>query len=172
MKLVPLCYVLMARRRKADYVAVFEKLKNVFGSFAVKEVMSDFEPAVWAAMRECFPRVKQVGCSFHWAQAVFKTVKKLGLINVNGEKKRTVHRLRRLSYLWEEDIIPVFERLRKEASADLQPLFDYMSRVWIHGRWNPEDWCVFQRDLRTNNHQEGHHAKLNKAVSPNVRKQQ
>ena len=158
----------MTRRRKADYVAVIEKLQELFGSFAVEEIMSDFEPAVWSAVRECFPDVKHVGCMFHWSQAVVKTVKRLQLFRLHGEDRKLIYRLLRLPHLRLSDIAPVFNRMWENCSEQLQPLFEYLDRVWINGRWTPKDWCMFRRKHRTNNDQEGNHVKLNQDVGPNV----
>lgn len=166
--MVPLVYVMMTRRRRQDYVALFNELQRLFGEFAVEEIMSDFEPAVWSAVRECFPGVKHVGCTFHWSQAVIKTVKRLKLTNLTGERKRTINRLLRLPYLKERDISPVFEALQKNASEDMKPLFSYLARIWMYGRWKPKDWCMYQRTHRTNNHQEGNHVKLNQEAGPKV----
>lgn len=93
-KVVPLCYVMMTRRLTQDYIALFKKLQELFGDFAVREIISDFEPAVWRAVRESFPNLQQhIGCLFHWAQAVVKTIKNLRLFRLTGDKKLTVYNL-------------------------------------------------------------------------------
>ncbi|KAH3808168.1 hypothetical protein DPMN_136519 [Dreissena polymorpha] len=43
MKQVPLHFVLMSRRRKEDYVAVLQKVKDVMNNFSVEGFMIDFE---------------------------------------------------------------------------------------------------------------------------------
>ena len=169
--MVPLCYIMMTRRRKADYVAVFNRLQELFGRFDVEEFMSDFEPAVWSAVSECFPDVRHIGCTFHWSQAIIKTVRRLHLTKIRGDDKRMVYRLLRLPYLRRHDIGPLFQQLWDSASDQLSLLFDYVNRIWINGRWTPKAWCMYQRQFRTNNHQEGNHVKLNQDVGPSVSKE-
>ena len=80
MKQVPLAFVLMPRRRKSDYIAVFRVIKSLrmsHGQVAqpVVELITDFEIAMWKAVQEVFPgEVHQSGCNFHWAQAVIRKV--------------------------------------------------------------------------------------------------
>ena len=67
----------MRRRRKEDYVAVLEELKNQMlnDGVGLKEVMSDFEAALWSAVSEVFPTARHRGCCFHWKQAVLRMVR-------------------------------------------------------------------------------------------------
>ena len=66
MKHVPLCFVVMSHRRKRDYRAVFKAVRSVLPSVAVKEVLSDFEAAVWRTFRNVFgDDVTHRGCVFH-----------------------------------------------------------------------------------------------------------
>ena len=69
MKQVPLCFVLMSRRKKKDYVAVLRKITELTPT-SVCEVVVDFEKALWSAVRVCLPEASIHGCWFHWAQAV------------------------------------------------------------------------------------------------------
>ena len=70
-KQVPLLFVLMSRRKKADYCKVLKKVLEILPSIpAVKQIPLDFEKATWAALREVYPNVKLHGCVFHWTQAL------------------------------------------------------------------------------------------------------
>lgn len=77
-KQFPLVFAFMKRRRANDYIAVFEKLKTVLPVVAVKEIVSDFEAAIFKAIRKCFPGVNHFGCSFHWKQAVLRKAREFG----------------------------------------------------------------------------------------------
>ena len=89
---IPVCFVLMYRRRKMDYHAVlsniYEKchadmIRRTGRSDAtpkVKKVMADFEIALWQAFRELsgdgtFPTdlILKV-CSFHFTRANFRKI--------------------------------------------------------------------------------------------------
>lgn len=74
-KQVAVCYILMSRRKKSDYVAVFNAVLSALPPQpAVTEAVLDFEKAAWAALRECRPHLRIHGCWFHWAQAVYRKV--------------------------------------------------------------------------------------------------
>lgn len=75
MKQVSLCQVFMSRRKRSDYKAVFQAILNVLPTQPqVKEVVLDFERAVWSALKTCLPQARVHGCAFHWAQAVYRKV--------------------------------------------------------------------------------------------------
>ncbi len=46
----------------------------------VEQFVSDFEAAVWKAVRKTFGRrIKMIGCVFHWSQAVWRRLVDLGI---------------------------------------------------------------------------------------------
>lgn len=74
-KQVPLCFVVMSRRKAVDYKAVIQGIIRLMPAAPeVCQVVLDFEKAVWAVFRSLLPHVSLHGCWFHWAQAVFRKV--------------------------------------------------------------------------------------------------
>ncbi len=57
---VPLAFCLMTKRRAVDYVKVFKAIKNLLLIISVEEIVSDFERAIFKAVKKCFPGVH------HW----------------------------------------------------------------------------------------------------------
>ena len=58
LKQVPLCFVLMSRRKKTDYEAVFNTILGLMNTAPdVEEIVVDFEKAVWTALGHCMPAV-------------------------------------------------------------------------------------------------------------------
>lgn len=77
MKHVPLCFVLMSHRRKRDYRAVLTAVVGLLPTVAVKEVMSDFESALWRSTRHVLgDGVRHIGCVFHWSQAIWQKIQR------------------------------------------------------------------------------------------------
>ena len=71
-----------------------------------------------------------------------------------------------LPFLPENEIRPMFHRLQRQAPAALQPFTEYVSSNWINGNtWNPSDYSVFKKAVRTNNDIEGWHHGLNRRAS-------
>jgi len=77
MKHVPLCFIVMSRRRKRDYKAVFRAVQIQVPDAAVQEVMSDFEAAIWRTFRHVFgDGIVHRGCVFHWTQALWRKIQR------------------------------------------------------------------------------------------------
>ena len=71
-KQVPLVNVLMSRRTKVDYTAVFRELVQSLGEeMNLEECVLDFELVAWISLREVFPEMHIHGCQFHYSQAIF-----------------------------------------------------------------------------------------------------
>ncbi len=88
-KQVPLMFVIMSRRQASDYKQVFKRIVSILErEVAVKELVSDFERATWRAVQDVFPQVKLFGCAFHWTQAVFRRLKRIGLVPLYNQKSR------------------------------------------------------------------------------------
>ena len=73
-KQVPLLYVIMSRRRKKDYLAVFRSLLHLLPRTSVQKFVADFEKGLWNALRQLFPGIPIKGCVFHWCQAIFRKI--------------------------------------------------------------------------------------------------
>ena len=69
----------MSRKTEALYVKVFEKIKELAPWFTPTSAMADFEDASVTAFRQVFGDVNVTGCWFHYARAITKRVRKLGL---------------------------------------------------------------------------------------------
>ena len=78
-KQVPLLYVIMSRRRKRDYLAVFCSLLHLLPRTSVQKFVADFEKGLWNALRQLFPGIPIKGCVFHWCQAIFRKTPKVTL---------------------------------------------------------------------------------------------
>ena len=114
-------------------------------------------------MKAVFGNVTIQGCSFHWAQAVWRKVQDLGLASAYmnlGPAQDYIRLIFALPYIPAEHIHP-FYLLAAEATDQICPLMNYVKETWITGQFPPETWCVYQRIVRTNNDVEGWDNRLN-----------
>ncbi|KAK4024107.1 uncharacterized protein LOC116930737 isoform X1 [Daphnia magna] len=167
-KQIPLLFCCMTRRRAADYSAVFQKIKEIIPLPRVQRIVTDFERAIFTAVRKHFVDCQHFGCNFHWCQAVLKKVRDLHLATIYNNKgpnpvRDFVFRLLCLAYLPAGKIPGVFDALKSSAPSELTALMDYMERNWIRGKfWTPDNWSCFNLLTRTNNDCEGMHHQWNK----------
>jgi hypothetical protein len=167
-KQLPLFIVIMSSRRIADYEAVFRKLRETIGaSVAVRMGMLDFESAAWTAFARIFPQVELKGCYFHFSQALFRRMKRLGLSRAycKDEGMNTILRqFLSLPLLPQNNIPSQWNRLNSLCSTPgLSEFSQYVGKTWIHVHKPPrapECWSVHQMSVRTNNDIEGWHNRL------------
>ena len=166
-KQVPLVFVLMSGRKKCDYKAVLDKLSDILGNCRVRNLVIDFERAVWKAFPAAFPGLEITGCLFHWTQALWRKVQELGLqwaYNNDKDVHSYVKRLMALPFLPSDQIPASFYHLKSKAGSPVLAQFaDYMETTWItSAMWGPTAWSIFMSPIRTNNDIEGWHNALNR----------
>ena len=75
---LPPSFALMLGKCKKDHKKVLKSVRYILPNLEMKQIVLDFEAAVWHAVHEVLPRVTVFGCAFHWSQAVWQKVQKLG----------------------------------------------------------------------------------------------
>lgn len=71
LKVFPFAYILMDRRTKAAYKAVFKFINdNVLCLNGVASFTSDFEKAMRSALQCLYPSTARFTCHFHYCQAL------------------------------------------------------------------------------------------------------
>ncbi len=178
-KQVPLAFALMTSRKSADYRAVLGKILDILPYTRVQEIVSDFEKAFWKTTREInadpnvksFKNVKHFGCAFHFNQAVYRRIQKLGLgstYNRNREVKEICRRLMCIHLIDHRDVSLVLEILEDKIELvkhpeKLKELLNYVRNNWLdNSLWIPQQWSGFKQPIRTNNDAEGWHLRLNR----------
>ncbi|KAI8488921.1 hypothetical protein Bbelb_334390 [Branchiostoma belcheri] len=136
----------------------------------VTRAMMDIEKALWSAMSFVLPDVRKMGCSFHWAQCLFRRVQTLGLQTTYMRKGATYKYLRQilsLPVLPPEEIPAEWERLKAQATTPALLRFTaYLDKRWVKSTFHPpQSWSVFKKVVRTNNDVEGWHNALKKRAA-------
>jgi len=139
------------------------------------QVIADFEEAPAAALRNVYgDQLIVSGCWFHYAQALIKRLRKLGLTDGyrNDEETQTIFRcLLSLPLLPVGDIAPGFQELKSlvtsqsATSATITQLLRYVERQWINkSTVGPSRLSVRDNPSRTNNSMESFHAALRRRI--------
>jgi hypothetical protein len=85
-RLIPVVYCLMSRKDRQMYYNIFNILKNKSQqrqkNFNPAQIMSDFESGLIPAVTTSFPQTLHKGCYFHFVQAIYRNVQRLGLVDV------------------------------------------------------------------------------------------
>ena len=121
LKQEPLCYMVMSGRKKKDYNAVLRKILELLPERpVVRQIVSDFESALWKSVATVMAGVTQRGCSFHWAQAVWRHLQQDNLQSdymAIGKVYRFCRKIFALPYLPEDSIVIIFEQLETRAAS-------------------------------------------------------
>jgi len=134
-RLVPFVFAVMTSHTTVAYQEVFEAILNAFppewGPPKVKEVICDFEAAIWVALRKVFGEEFVIrGCFFHWTQAIERHIQLEGLTtgDTTSEEKYMCRLLLGLPLLPADKIVSTFNDIHKQATGKTLALCNYMNR--------------------------------------------
>ena len=190
-KFYPLCFILMENKTEEAYKICFRYIKEEC-SFKPKFIIIDFEKALINSLSFIFDTSKLYGCSFHFSQAVWKHVQKLGLTKdykSDKEVRGFIRKLLNLVFYPIEEVVEVFIGIKNlalisEKYTKLELLFSYfeknfvgtfLEREYIYPRYDIEFWSCYERIIknlpRTTNIIEAWHRGLNQEsiiAHPNI----
>jgi len=171
----PVCFALMTRKTTALYEAMFRVVHELVPEFKLTQVIADVEEAPATAARAVFGSDLHVsGCWFHFAQALVKRMRKLGLVNPLRDDSRlqtSFRCLMSLPLLPVDDVRPAFEDVKatldeqSPAKLLMQRLFRYVEKQWLDkSTVGPARVSVRDNQSRTNNAVESFHASLRRRI--------
>ena len=179
----PACFVLMTRKTKVLYKAVFEHITTLVPNFAPDNVMADYEDASVHALQEVFDNGLIVkGCWFHFSNSVIKRVRSVGLTDGfrNGAiVRKCIKALTCLPLLPHGQIVTTLDLLCQYATDvpaqykdTIEGIFRYTKRRWIDcNSVGTERLSVFGCSERTNNSAESFRSRFRRRVQfthPNI----
>jgi len=172
----------MLNRCNGSYRQVIQAIKNKIIELTERRwrpvtVISDLEQASITAFVTEFPGITVQGCYFHFKQALWRAIQRLGLVNSyrNSRRlKKCVKKVMALGFLPIAIVRINFDRLRLARGTrqlireypSLRDFLTYFKNNYIDGIFPPRVWNVFNRrmEIRTNNHVESYHRRWNQAV--------
>ncbi|KRY46040.1 hypothetical protein T03_10855 [Trichinella britovi] len=111
-----------------------------------------------------FPNTQVQGCYFHFCQAVHRKVGELGLktrYRTEEPTKRKIRMLLATAFLPVPHVNTGVSLLEAGTTGNLSALFQYFRQEWMTDERLPL-WNVYNVNIRTNNHLEGWHNRLNR----------
>lgn len=137
----------MSGKEIQDYTAVLTELKNCFSDMPprVKEVVFDFEKAMWRSCEDVLPHVSLHECLLHWKQAIWKRIQKLSLTTAyrNGKRIRDcLKRIMGLPFLPYQvieknldrisvELLPPLKKEHPEHAMKIEELILYVTNTWL-----------------------------------------
>ncbi|CAM4801162.1 unnamed protein product [Rotaria magnacalcarata] len=168
---------LLCNRKARTYRELFRELKHhatrLKTTFNPNTITSDFEKALIKAVADEFPQARHAGCYFHFTQALYRNIQKLGLSTAyrDTEAIRMICRkLMALPLLPLNDVKVALEDLKDDSPITLRDLFNYFENFWM-ADIPVHLWNVSDLQIRTNNNCEGWHNRFNIRVNkhhPNI----
>lgn len=141
--------------------------ENVF-SLQCEAMITDYEIAMRQAVREVVPGIKQLGCWFHYAQAIRRKIASLSelfeLIRTNERIRNIYYKIICLPLLPHDKIQNAFNVLALEGlelTKTFTPFVKYFQNQWLN-RVGVENFSVFLQETRTTCSAEGYNGKLGK----------
>ncbi|KRX36271.1 hypothetical protein T05_11328 [Trichinella murrelli] len=129
-----------------------------------ESIIHDFETALIPAIQGYFPNTQVQGCYFHFCQAVHRKVGELGLktrYRTEEQTKRKIRILLATAFLPVPQVDTGVSLLEAGTTGTLAALFQYFRQEWMTDERLPL-WNVHNVNIRTNNHLEGWHNRLNR----------
>uniref|UniRef100_T1IKG6 RING-type domain-containing protein n=1 Tax=Strigamia maritima TaxID=126957 RepID=T1IKG6_STRMM len=176
----PVVYALMTNKTEEGYQLLFSYVQSLIPGLNQEVFMSDFEKGIQNAARVVFSRARISGCFFHYTQAIWRKVQKLGLTNLYNDvtipkAKLAIKMCMALALLPQQSIneglnqINMFINESALNSVPLDDLIRYVNRYWI-GIVTPVHFSVYALIRRTNNDVESFHSMLLQRIGihPNV----
>ncbi|KRX80019.1 hypothetical protein T06_10816 [Trichinella sp. T6] len=169
-KIVPKCGQAGASSLLFMYGYIFQALIDKAAVLEVDlnpyTIICDFETALIPAIRGYFPNTRVQGCYFYFCQAVHRKVGELGLKTryPQYEETRKIRMLLATAFLPVPHVNTGVSLLEAGTTGTLAALFQYVWQEWMTDERLPL-WNVHSVNIRTNNHLEGWHNRLNRKAN-------
>ena len=176
-QIMPIVVALLPAKDEMTYTRMFRLLQASTHQYGLllqpNTICIDFELAMMNTIREYFPDARIRGCLFHYAQALWRKVQTLGLVNRYSDDPAFNRMVRRASAL---PLVPphlvdeVWMTAMNEVNDPESTVFmDYVTDTWvdnISARFPIEVWTQYDNidGHRTNNNLEAWHYALNREL--------
>ena len=132
----PDCYILVNSKTTNSYTKVFRGLEALLTCYnkvelKLKSATADFEQGLHLGLLNVFPKIRLIGCLFHFKQALHRRAAKLGLKKKKymHDTQRTIEQISRMC--WQDSPLTHLKGLKQRIKLKLQvKLINYVQRTW------------------------------------------
>ncbi|CAF1581158.1 unnamed protein product [Rotaria magnacalcarata] len=173
----PAVYALTANRKRKTYEEMIKVIMNLAADrnkiLAVQKIVSDYEAAWLMAVENMLPNVTRLGCFFHFSQACYRNIQKLGLSQLyddDPEVRLILRKFIALALVPRDKVKSCFKLLRRNADDRVQEFVQYFEHQWFNVM-SSDLWCVADSAIRTNNSSEAYNRRFNSRMlnkHPNI----
>ena len=132
-----MAFILMSGKCQQDFQKILRVIEGLTINGKLEKIVLDFENVLWRAIPHVFQDVLIQGCSFHWAQRIWRKIQEIGLAPAYKSDNATYKLCRQflaLTYLPKEHIPMMFKNLVTKAMTPLLiELVTYICLNWIEG---------------------------------------
>ncbi|CAF3046448.1 unnamed protein product, partial [Rotaria sp. Silwood2] len=132
--ILPVVYILLPGKKQRLYKEMFQQIKNLISNFDPSNIMIDYERATINEIKKQFPSSKLSGCFFHLCQNVYRAAIRFGLKTLYSENEdfaKQIRSLPALALLPVPDVIPIFDEIKAQFSAEGEPVLKYFEEYYI-----------------------------------------
>jgi len=163
-------YFLCSCKLELLYSRILNDIDSILGSkWSPKAVVVDFEKSLINSIRNHFSSTVVIGCFFHFKQAIFRKIVKLGLKNELSQWYLVLKSISALTFEHPNNLLNSISQMKNSFGDEWNSFFTYFENTWIKS-YPPDLWNVqmLKNSLneshlicRTNNALERYNRKLN-----------
>ena len=109
-KRYPCCFGLINNKTETGYNGFFKSFKNIITIENTKNIklssyITDFEQALISALKSVLPKIKAIGCFYHFTRNIKEKLKDLNLNKkeLNKENKELLNAIFRLPFVYKKN---------------------------------------------------------------------
>lgn len=159
---------MMTRKTMKAYEHALRYVNENIFPLRCEAIITDYEVAMRQAIKKVVPGIKQLGCWFHYAQAIRRKVASLNdlfeSVRTNEKCRNVYYKVICLALLPHEKIEKAFNELALEGlqlTKAFVPFVKYFQNQWLR-RVGSKNFSVFLEETRTTCAAEGYNGKLGK----------
>ncbi|EAY07580.1 hypothetical protein TVAG_333920 [Trichomonas vaginalis G3] len=166
---LPLLFIFMKNRTFESYKKAFEYIFTVKGIQFSKliQIHCDFEKGMIEALQQIFPKVRIIGCLFHFKQALHRKLVALYTKNFNTLQNSLFKLYSITPFMSHEEFVLTMHIINQNKVDSIKDYIDYFNKVWLP-HYNLISQYNNATAIFTNDCLESMHSEFSSLKHPNI----